>query len=321
MLGVISGHGEMSPAIAKKTATPASRSASLLTPYRPIVFPKPVGMLTWQTSPATRRASTSESRLGPPRDAGAAVRRSVIMPVDSVFMMVCTALVMLMIPALGLFYGGMVRRKNVLAAFQQSFVLLGVVTVQWVVAGYSLAFGPDAFAGICGGAQWFGLGNVGLLPNADVAPLVPHQLFMIFQLMVAVLTAALISGAIAERMKFSSYVCFQPAVDHPGIRPGRALGLGPRRLDSRAGGAGLWRRAGCAPDLRCCGALLCAFRGEAERARHRGHAPAQPHLDGARDRVALVRLAGAQRRPGAGGECRGGRRVRVDQPCRCRRRW
>jgi ammonium transporter, Amt family len=130
------------------------------------------------------------------------------MPVDSVFMMFCTALVMLMIPALGIFYGGMVRRKNVLAAFQQCFVLLGVVTLQWVLAGYSLAFGPDAFAGICGGAHWFGLGNVGLLPNADVAPLVPHQLFMIFQLMVAVLTAALISGAIAERMRFSSYVVF-----------------------------------------------------------------------------------------------------------------
>jgi Amt family ammonium transporter len=131
-----------------------------------------------------------------------------IMPVDSVFMMICTALVMLMIPALGLFYGGMVRRKNVLAAFQQCFVLLGVVTLQWALAGYSLAFGPDAFAGLCGGARWFGLGNVGLLPNADVAPLVPHQLVMIFQLMVAVLTAALISGAIAERMRFSSYVVF-----------------------------------------------------------------------------------------------------------------
>jgi Amt family ammonium transporter len=129
-------------------------------------------------------------------------------PVDAVFMIVCAALVMLMIPALGLFYGGMVRRKNVLACFQQSFVLLGVVTIQWVVAGYSLAFGPDAFAGICGGVEWFGLWNVALTPNTQVAPFVPHQLFMMFQLLVAVLTAALISGAVAERMKFSSYVLF-----------------------------------------------------------------------------------------------------------------
>jgi Amt family ammonium transporter len=113
-----------------------------------------------------------------------------------------------MTPALGLFYGGMVRRKNVLGAFQQSFILLGMVAAQWVIGGYSLAFGHDAFAGICGGSQWFGLRGVGLEPNAEVAPLIPHQLFMIFQLMVAVLTAALISGAIAERMKFSSYLAF-----------------------------------------------------------------------------------------------------------------
>jgi ammonium transporter, Amt family len=129
-------------------------------------------------------------------------------PVDAVFMIVCAGMAMLMIPALGLFYGGMLRRKNVLAAFQQSFIVLGVVTVQWVTAGYSLTFGPDAFAGICGGGRWLGLWQVGLAPNAEVAPLVPHQLFMIYQLMVAVLTAALISGAIAERMRFSSYVVF-----------------------------------------------------------------------------------------------------------------
>jgi ammonium transporter, Amt family len=127
---------------------------------------------------------------------------------DAVLLMACAALGLLMIPAVGLFYGGMVRRKNVLSAFQQSFVLLGVVPVQWALAGYSLSFGPDVFAGLCGGWQWFGLQGVGLEPNVDLAARAPHQLFMVFQMLVAVLPAALIAGAIAERMKFASYLVF-----------------------------------------------------------------------------------------------------------------
>ena len=127
---------------------------------------------------------------------------------DTVLMMACGALTLLMIPAVGLFYGGMVRRKNVLSAFQQCFVLLAVVPIQWIVFGYSLSFGPDAFAGLCGGWQWIGLHGVGLEPSADLAPRVPHQVFMIFEMLVAVLPAVLISGAIAERMKFVSYVLF-----------------------------------------------------------------------------------------------------------------
>jgi ammonium transporter, Amt family len=127
---------------------------------------------------------------------------------DALLVMGCAALGLLMIPAVGLFYGGMVRRKNVLSTFQQCFILLGIVPVQWVLTGYSLSFGPDVFAGLCGGLQWFGLYGVGLEPGADLAPRVPQQLFMIFQMMVAVLPPALISGAIAERMKFASYVAF-----------------------------------------------------------------------------------------------------------------
>jgi Amt family ammonium transporter len=131
-----------------------------------------------------------------------------VQAVDTVFMMAASALALLMVPALGLFYGGMVRRKNVLATFQQSFILLGVVAVQWVVVGYSLAFGPDAYAGICGTWRWALLLRVGLEPNADLATGVPHQLFMVFQMMVASLTVALISGAIAERARFLVYVVF-----------------------------------------------------------------------------------------------------------------
>jgi Amt family ammonium transporter len=126
----------------------------------------------------------------------------------TVLLLGCAAMVLLMTPALGLFYGGMVRRKNVLAAFQQSFILLGTVSLQWFAVGYSLAFGSNAALGFCGGGPWWGLQGVGLEPNSAVAPLVPHQLFMVFQMMVATFCVALISGAVAERMKFSAYVVF-----------------------------------------------------------------------------------------------------------------
>ena len=105
---------------------------------------------------------------------------------DAVMVMACAALALLMTPALGLFYGGMVRRKNVLSAFQQSFILLGIVPVQWFLVGYSLSFGPDVAGGCLGGWRWFGLHGVGLEPNVELAPRIPHQLFMIFQMMVAV---------------------------------------------------------------------------------------------------------------------------------------
>lgn len=127
---------------------------------------------------------------------------------DTLLVMACAGLVLLMIPAVGLFYGGMVRRKNVLSAFQQSFVMLGVVPIQWIVVGYSLSFGPDLYAGVCGGVHWLGLHGVGLDPMPELAPRVPHQVFMIFEMLVAVLPTVLISGAIAERMKFVSYVLF-----------------------------------------------------------------------------------------------------------------
>lgn len=126
---------------------------------------------------------------------------------DTAWVLVSTALVMLMTPGLALFYGGMVRKKNVLGTILQSFIALGIITIQWVLIGYSLSFGPDK-GGMLGGLEWLGLSGVGLEPNADYAATIPHQAFMIFQMMFAIITPALISGAFAERMKFSAYLIF-----------------------------------------------------------------------------------------------------------------
>ena len=129
---------------------------------------------------------------------------------DTAFMMICAALVLFMTPGLAFFYGGLVRSKNVVNTMMMSFAAMGVVAVQWVLWGYSLAFGPnDGLPGaFAGGLQWLGLGGVGLVPNPDYAPGIPHQLFMIYQAMFAIITPALISGSIVERMKFKSYIVF-----------------------------------------------------------------------------------------------------------------
>ncbi len=125
---------------------------------------------------------------------------------DTAWMLVSTAFVMLMTPGLALFYGGMVRAKNVLNMLMQSFVALGIVTLVWVLWGYSLAFGPGNR--FLGSFAWFGLNHVGPTPNPDYGATIPHQVYMIYQMMFAIITPALISGAIAERMKFSTYVVF-----------------------------------------------------------------------------------------------------------------
>ncbi|MDO8282071.1 MAG: ammonium transporter [Thermodesulfovibrionia bacterium] len=126
---------------------------------------------------------------------------------DTAWMLISTALVMLMTPGLALFYGGMVRRKNVLGTIMQSFIALGVVTIIWVLYGYSLSFGPDV-GHVIGNLDWAFLNGVGLEPNTDYAATIPHQTFMIFQMMFAVITPALITGAFAERFKFSTYLVF-----------------------------------------------------------------------------------------------------------------
>jgi len=125
---------------------------------------------------------------------------------DTAWVLISAALVMLMAPALAFFYGGMVRRKNILSVLMQCFIVLCVLSVQWVLFGYSLSFHPSG--GFWGGFGWAGLNGVALEPYADYAATIPHQAFMIFQGMFAVITPALIIGAFAERMKFSSFLVF-----------------------------------------------------------------------------------------------------------------
>lgn len=126
---------------------------------------------------------------------------------DTAFVLLSAALVMLMTPGLAMFYGGMARKKNVLGTIMHSFIAIAIVSMQWVLIGYSLSFGPD-IKGIIGGLDWAFLRGVGTVPNPDYAPTVPHLAFMIYQAMFAVITPALISGAIAERIKFSAYLIF-----------------------------------------------------------------------------------------------------------------
>ncbi len=121
-------------------------------------------------------------------------------------MLISAALVMLMTPGLAFFYGGLVRRKNVLSVLMQCFIILSALSIQWVLFGYSLAFSPGNQ--FIGSLKWFGLAGVGAEPFADYSATIPHQTFMIFQAMFAVITPALIIGAFAERMKFSAFLVF-----------------------------------------------------------------------------------------------------------------
>jgi ammonium transporter, Amt family len=139
----------------------------------------------------------AESALAPAIDSG-----------NTAWILMSTALVMMMTaPGLAMFYGGLVRRKNVLSTMIQSFFLLCLISIQWILWGYSLSFGPD-IGHFIGGLQWFGLKGVGMAPNPDYAGTIPHSLFMAYQMMFAVITPALITGAFAERIKFSTFAVF-----------------------------------------------------------------------------------------------------------------
>ncbi len=126
---------------------------------------------------------------------------------DTAFVLISAALVFFMTPGLALFYGGMVKRKNVLSTIMASFFIAGLASVLWVLVGYSLSFGGD-IGGIIGNLNWALFNNVGGAPNPDYAATIPHTLFAAFQMMFAIITPALITGSLVERMKFSALFVF-----------------------------------------------------------------------------------------------------------------
>ncbi len=126
---------------------------------------------------------------------------------DTAWVLISTALVMMMTPALAFFYGGMVRRKNVLSTLNLSFILMAVISIQWVLFGFSLAFG-DSLGGLIGGLNWAGLAGVGAEPNPDYAGTIPFLLFAAYQMMFAVITPALITGTFVERIRFRAFLIF-----------------------------------------------------------------------------------------------------------------
>jgi len=126
---------------------------------------------------------------------------------DTAWVLISTALVILMTPALGFFYGGMVRKKNILSTIMLSVAILALISIQWVLYGYTISFGPDK-GGLIGGFNWLGLVNVGQGPNPGYAATIPHMAFVVFQLAFAVITPALITGAFVERISFPGFLLF-----------------------------------------------------------------------------------------------------------------
>ena len=170
-----------------------------------------LGVAVAQTPPPTPAAAPPAVADKPAQAAPAApapAPASQIDKGDTAWLLTSSALVLMMTaPGLALFYGGMVRQKNALATLMQSFIIMAVISIQWVLWGYSLAFGPDT-GGIIGGLDWIGLRGVGQEPFDTYSKTVPHQAFMLFQMMFAIITPALITGAFAERKKFSAFLLF-----------------------------------------------------------------------------------------------------------------
>jgi len=157
----------------------------------------PVAFADEAAGAATAAAEVAEAAADAPKiDTG-----------DTAWVLISTALVMIMTPGLALFYGGMVRTKNALSTIMQSFFIVALISVQWVLIGYTLTFGPD-IGGYIGSFDWIGLNGAGQDPNADYAATIPHLSFIAFQCMFAVITPALITGSFAERMRFPAFVLF-----------------------------------------------------------------------------------------------------------------
>ena len=169
---------------------------------------------------------------------------------DVAWILVSSALVLLMTPGLALFYGGLARSKNASSTIMYSLMSMGLVGVVWVLWGYSLAFGPD-IGKFIGDLSYLGLNGVSASEPGPYADNMPHQAFMIFQGMFAIITPALVTGAFAERMKFSSYMIFTSFVGHDSLCAGRSLGMG-WRMAGRTRRAGLRRRKRSPHQLRRC---------------------------------------------------------------------
>jgi Amt family ammonium transporter len=186
---------------ALKKEEPVASMRTLSTIFIALILSTLVASTSWaQPAPPIGEQPTTPqpvSAVAPPQiDSG-----------DTAWLLMSSALVLLMTaPGLALFYGGMVRQKNALATIMQSFIIMAVISVQWVLWGYSLAFGPDRW-GLIGGLDWIGLRGVGLDPG-PYSDTVPHQAYMLFQLMFAIITPALITGTFAERLKFSTFLVF-----------------------------------------------------------------------------------------------------------------
>ena len=125
---------------------------------------------------------------------------------DTTWILICTALVLLMTPGLALFYGGLVRERSAINTIKMCFIAMGIIAIEWALVGYSLAFSPGN--GLLGGLDWIGLSSVDAAPSATYGSTIPHLAFMAFQMMFAIITPALISGAVVERMRFKAYVAF-----------------------------------------------------------------------------------------------------------------
>src|SRR5688500_14044111 len=227
------------------------------------------------TAPAPAPAPAAQAPAAPaPAATPAAPAPSTIDKGDTAWMLTSSLLVLMMTaPGLALFYGGMVRQKNALATLMQSFIIMAVISIQWVLWGYTLAFGPDK-GGIIGGLDWIGLNGVGTEPFDTYSKTIPHQAFMLFQMMFAIITPALITGTFAERKKFSAFILFvllwatfvyDPLAHWVWGDGGWLKGLGA--LDF-AGGTVVHISSGVS-------ALVCALM--IGRRRGYGHQPMQPH--------------------------------------------
>jgi hypothetical protein len=195
---------------------------------------------------------------------------------DTAWMITSSALVLMMtIPGLALFYGGMVRKKNVLATLAQSFGATCIITVLWMIIGYSIAFTANPNAGTnnwIGGFNYLFLAPMGLNAVSSLAGTIPESVYMFFQMTFAIITPALIAGALADRMKFGLHVVHGPVADLR-LLPHRPLGVG-RRLAGHDGRAGLCRRHGGASQCRYRGAGDLPGLGQAHRAGPRAHVAA-----------------------------------------------